>query len=121
MNRHLTSGDDLAALARERGLDTAAQEQLWVAALDNANNLRSFEIVGMGGFGEMAVSIPAILRAVIVAGADRFCLVHNHPGGSLDPSEPDKETDAAIIAAAQHVHLLHTGHMIVAGEAWQWM
>jgi DNA repair protein RadC len=43
-------------------------------------------------------------------------LVHNHPSGNVEPSEPDKIITKNIVSAAKLLEITILDHLIVAGE-----
>lgn len=111
----------LIDLLRAQGLDTADQEQVWLICMDVANNLRGMEMVALGSANDCIVPIPTILRKVILSGGERFVLAHNHTTGDPTPSEQDRALDRDVTMAASYIGLHHTGHLIMAGDTWQWL
>lgn len=104
---------DIAQLFHDEGMTGQAQECLWVVALDNANRIRSIVEVARGGYHDLAVSIPSIISAVLLAATDRFVVVHNHPSGDCTPSSKDVKLTLDIARAAGVMKMEFEDHLIV--------
>jgi DNA repair protein RadC len=89
-------------------------EQVWVLAFDSSNNLRKVRRVAQGAYGSVDVSIAAVMSAVHLAACDRFWLVHNHPGGSEEPSPADIDLTQKVMNAANTNGLRMEDHIILA-------
>jgi DNA repair protein RadC len=48
-----------------------------------------------------------------------FGLAHNHPAGSLEPSQSDLEATAQLVRAAETVGLRLLDHLIITDAAWR--
>src|SRR5258706_501827 len=70
---------------------------------------------GGGGGGGPRTPPRAILRPAIAHLALGFILVHNHPSGSLAPSDEDVAFTRAIHRAAETIGIELYDHLIVAG------
>lgn len=55
--------------------------------------------IGMGGPTSSVADMGAIRAGVDAFGADKIYLVHNHPSGNLNPSEPDRRLVRALETA----------------------
>jgi DNA repair protein RadC len=97
---------DVAALVREFGLHTKAQEEIWVVSIDGDLNVRAVVPVARGGFHETYLRPATVMSAVLLTASDRFVLVHNHPSGILVPSAQDKSLTAGLLEAAKVLHLI---------------
>lgn len=105
---------NLRSLLLEWGMTLGIQESLWVISYDGVRNLRQVNQVAVGTYHNVVVSIPAILSAVLLAGTDRFIVVHNHPNGVVTPTELDVQLTDKIYRAAAQVGLYFEDHIIVA-------
>jgi len=108
----------VAKLVEDLGLSHAAQEEIWVVTLDGDRNIRAVVPVAKGGYHEVFASVPAILSAVLLTGTDRFVLVHNHPSGNLEPTEPDKRLTKGLVEAIHKLDMLFDDHLIVGPTGW---
>ncbi len=111
----MRSPDDVARVVRGHLADRA-QEVLLVVLVDSDDRLLGVVEVAVGDIDEVSVDSRLVLGAALVAAADRFWLVHNHPRASPMPSPADRETTTDIRAAAPLVGLTFLGHLVV-GES----
>lgn len=81
------------------------QEVVAVVALDTHLRPIGASIVTVGTTDEAPVDIPAVLRFVLLTGAPRFVIGHNHPSGSTTPSKADIASMQRVRTAAQTVGL----------------
>lgn len=101
------------------GLTTDAQETFWVISYDGNRNMRTITPIAKGTYHEVTVSIPAVLMAVLLSGADRFMVAHNHPNGDVQPTELDIGLTKQIMNASATVGLYFEDHVIVGPpDAW---
>jgi DNA repair protein RadC len=91
-----------------------SQEQVWVLAFDSSNHLRKVTRVAQGSYGSVEVPIAAVMSAVNIVRCDRFWLVHNHPGGSEQPSPADIDLTTKVMNAANICGLRFEDHIILA-------
>lgn len=76
-------------------------------------------LVGTGGPTDCSLSVPRILRAVLLVGAPSFILIHNHPSGDPTLSPQDLRTAAGLSRAAEIVDLKMLDSVVVAADgAW---
>ena len=69
-----------------RGLD---REALGILALDTQNAPIAWQLASMGNLNVTRTHPREIFKLLILVGAAGFVLVHNHPSGSLEPSDED--------------------------------
>lgn len=99
---------------RRQRMYSPAQETVWVLAYDVQGNLRKVSRVAQGSYDAVDVPIPAIITAVATAAADRFWLVHNHPGGNPTPSPADIDLTEKVLNAANVCGMRMEDHLIIA-------
>ena len=63
------------------------KEHFWVLALSEENKILSLELVALGCNNRVQTSAGDILAIPLQKQAQGVILVHNHPSGSLQPSE----------------------------------
>jgi DNA repair protein RadC len=95
------------------GLSNAAQEEVWVIAIDGSRNVRHVIQVAKGGYHDCDVAIPAIFSAVLLAGTDRFAIAHNHPSGELNPTNQDFDLTWRVSDAADVLDMIFEDHLIM--------
>jgi DNA repair protein RadC len=93
-----------------------SNEVFEVAYLDSACRLvrDGVETLEEGTIDRAAVYPRRVVEAALRRGAAAIVLAHNHPNGSVTPSQHDKVLTRAIVLAADTVHLRVVDHFIVA-------
>ena len=64
-------------------------EQVGMLCLDHTNRIINYSTIAIGNTENVAVSIPQIIRIVLLSNADKIIIAHNHPSGSLDITSHD--------------------------------
>lgn len=93
-------------------------ERFEVAFLNSQNVLIRTETMSTGTIDEAAVYPREILKAVIKYNAKSVILAHNHPGGSLKPSNADTHLTAKISEALKPINVKVFDHIIVGGNGY---
>jgi len=106
--------ENVGALLERWRMYDSSQEQVWVLAFDTQGSLRKVSRVAQGSYDKVDVPIAAVMSAAHLAAADRFWLVHNHPGGSAIPSLADIDLTQKVMAAANISGLRMEDHVILA-------
>lgn len=91
-------------------------EKFGMLCLDNQNNLIGVHIIGEGTVNEAAVYVREVAMRALLNNAAQVIIFHNHPAGSLTPSNPDKAVTNKIktgletlgIKLIDHIILTHT-------------
>lgn len=88
-------------------------EEFWVLFLNNSNKVVHRKMISSGGQTGTVVDIRLILKTAFEFGAVAMILAHNHPSGSLRPSQADKTTTINIAEAGKTVTIKVLDHLIV--------
>jgi DNA repair protein RadC len=89
------------------------REELWLLALDSRAGLLAARQVAAGAANALTVRTRDILRLALEEGAVSIVLVHNHPSGSLTPSEEDCHFTRVLQSACNVVGIPLADHLIV--------
>jgi DNA repair protein RadC len=108
----VTRPRDAWKLTRE--LSHAKKEHLVGLYLDAQNGLIQRETISVGSLNTTRTHPREILYPAIVHLSLGFILVHNHPSGSLDPSDEDVDFTRAVHRAGETVGIELYDHLIVA-------
>ncbi|MFV0622645.1 RadC family protein [Sphingomonas sp. ac-8] len=95
-------------------LSAARIEQFRVLYLDYRSMLLEDRVIGIGDVSAVTVSIREALHRALDLGAVSVLLVHNHPGGSLKPSNHDIEFTRRFVQGARALDVRVLDHVIVA-------
>jgi DNA repair protein RadC len=90
----------------------------FVAALflDNGNHAIETEIIAEGTVNQCALYPRIIIEKALRYGATSIILAHNHPGGSLTPSEADWLITERIHSAGKLLEIPLLDHIIISSE-----
>lgn len=89
------------------------QEFFYVLFLNRRNKITGYYMASMGGITGTAVDPRLILRAALLHDCTSIILCHNHPSGSLQPSNADKELTNKIKHAASYCDIGVLDHVIL--------
>ena len=89
-------------------------EEFWVLYLNNSNKVLSKSQLGKGGITGTLVDVRLVFKAALELGATGLILCHNHPSGTLIPSEADKQITKKLNAAGQNLDINVMDHIIIA-------
>lgn len=91
-------------------------EESWVLYLNRKSRLIGKELSGSGSMEKTVIDTQKILRHAIEKQARHVIMVHNHPGGSPEPSEADIRQTEILRKALSAVDITLLDHVIVAGD-----
>jgi DNA repair protein RadC len=93
-------------------------ETLRVLFLNRGNHLIGDEILASGTLSTMTAYPRNIFKRAFELSASSILLVHNHPGGSVQPSPCDIKFTANLVALGRPLEIEIKDHIIVAGIKW---
>ena len=91
-------------------------EEFWILLLNQANRMIGREKVSAGGLTSTVVDARVIFKKALEYNAASLILCHNHPSGSLRPSQPDLDLTQRLSKAGLQLDILVQDHLIV-GES----
>ena len=95
-------------------------EQVWCVLVNGRNALLGAVRIAEGGLHGCAMTPGDVLRPVLLRGAPRFFLFHNHPSGDPTPSVADFSTTKAVDKACEVVGVSLVDHVVVCPESGRW-
>jgi DNA repair protein RadC len=113
--RAVTSPEDVAAFLKEQ-IGSRPREVFTAIFLDHRNHLLAFEHLQEGTVDHTAVYPREIMKRALELNATGLILAHNHPAGSLEPSEGDKQLTRQIVTASRAMGITVHDHLILASE-----
>ena len=75
----------------------------------------AFNLIAVGDLNQTMVPIQNIFKAAIMTNAAALIGLHNHPSGSLTPSQADLSVTKRMVEAGRLIGIPVTDHIIVAG------
>ena len=91
-------------------------EEFYILLLDRANRVMARYLVSQGGLAGTVVDAKVIFAAAIKGRASSVILSHNHPSGSLRPSQADIDLTAKLREAGKILEILILDHLILSPE-----
>ena len=88
-------------------------EEFWVLYLNNSNKVLFKSQQGKGGITGTMVDVRLVFKAALELGATALILCHNHPSGTLIPSDADKQITRKLKAAGQNMDINVLDHLII--------
>ena len=102
-----------AAAALSHELMWQMQERFAVVLLDVKNRLMGTQVITIGTATETLAPPREIFREVLRQGATRLIIAHNHPSGSIDPSQEDIDLTRQLLMGAQYLNIPLLDHLIL--------
>ena len=93
-------------------------EEFWILYLNNSNKIIQKFQLSKGGITGTLVDIRLVLGKALELNATGLILVHNHPSGTLKPSEADKQITKKLKTAAESMDIKVLDHVIVTEKAY---
>ena len=106
------SAADLA-FAQWNKNNIALQETFKIMLLNNANKVKGIYEVSKGGITGTLVDVRILFAVVLKSLTTALILLHNHPSGTLRPSEADKSLTRKIKNAASFFDVKILDHIIL--------
>jgi DNA repair protein RadC len=88
-------------------------EEFWIVYLNNSNKVISKIQLSKGGITGTVVDVRLVFKMALEVGATSLVMCHNHPSGSLQPSEADKQITQKIKRAGESLEIFILDHLIV--------
>ena len=93
-------------------------EEFWIVYLNNSNKVIQKNQLSKGGITGTMVDVRLVLKTALEVGATGIILAHNHPSGTLKPSEADKQLTTKLSVAAKSLDIKVLDHLIITEKAY---
>ncbi|WOD44459.1 RadC family protein [Hwangdonia lutea] len=93
-------------------------EEFWIIYLNNSNKVIQKNQLSKGGITGTLVDVRLVLKNALQVGATGLILAHNHPSGTLKPSEADKQITNKLKVAAESLDIKVLDHLIITEKAY---
>lgn len=93
-------------------------EEFWILYLNNSNKVLHKSQLSKGGITGTLVDVRLVLKNALEVGATALILCHNHPSGTLKPSQADRDITQKLKAAAESLDIKVLDHLIVTEKAY---
>ena len=88
-------------------------EEFWIIYLNNSNKVISKSQLSKGGITGTLVDVRLVFKTALEMGATALILCHNHPSGTLVPSDADKQITRKLKLAGESLEIKVLDHLIV--------
>jgi DNA repair protein RadC len=105
--------DAIAPLISDLG-----HEEFWILNLNRANCIMGRERISSGGMTGTVVDPKIVFQRALENQACAIILCHNHPSGSLFPSQADLNLTKKLVKAGQVLDITVLDHLIIAGSSY---
>jgi DNA repair protein RadC len=95
-----------------------SHEEFWILLLNRANRIIGREQISSGGMTGTVVDAKIVFRKAIEGQACAIILCHNHPSGSLYPSQADIRLTKKLAKAGEALDITVLDHLIIAATGY---
>lgn len=88
-------------------------EEFWIVYLNNSNKVLQTSQLSKGGITGTLVDVRLVMKEALEVGAIGLILAHNHPSGTLKPSNADKQITQKLKTAASALDIKVLDHLII--------
>ena len=88
-------------------------EEFWIIYMNNSNKVISKSQLSKGGITGTLVDVRIVFKTALEMGATALILCHNHPSGTLVPSEADKQITRKLKLAGESLEIKVLDHLII--------
>ena len=88
-------------------------EEFWIMLLDRGNKIQDSFRISQGGISGTVIDVRIILKPAIEKQSSSIILCHNHPSGTLQPSQADRQITSKIKDAAKLMDISVLDHVII--------
>ena len=93
-------------------------EEFWIIYLNNSNRVIQKQQLSKGGIAGTLVDVRLVLKTALEVGATGLILAHNHPSGTLIPSNADKQITQKLKDASLSLDIKVLDHLIITEKAY---
>ena len=88
-------------------------EEFWIIYMNNSNKVISKSQLSKGGITGTLVDVRIVFKTALEMGATALILCHNHPSGTLIPSDADRQITKKLKLAGDSLEIKVLDHLIV--------
>jgi DNA repair protein RadC len=93
-------------------------EEFWIVYVNNSNKVLQTSQLSRGGITGTLVDVRLVFKNALQIGAVAIILAHNHPSGTLKPSQADITLTKKLIAAGESLDIKVLDHLIITEKAY---
>ena len=116
--KRVQNSNDIAEVMRtilsKESLFDQQKEHFWVLGTNVKNVIQYIELVSVGSLTSSIVHPRETFRFAILKGVASIFIVHNHPGGDVEPSREDMLITDRLAKAGDTIGIKLLDHIIIA-------
>ena len=93
-------------------------EEFWILYLNNSNKIMKSVQLSKGGITGTVVDVRLAFKEALQLGAVGIILAHNHPSGTLKPSQADIQLTKKLKTAGDSLDIKVLDHLIITEKAY---
>ncbi|HLW33192.1 MAG TPA: DNA repair protein RadC [Aequorivita sp.] len=93
-------------------------EEFWIVYLNNSNRIIKGGQLSKGGITGTIVDVRLVFKEALQLGAVGVILAHNHPSGTLKPSQADIQLTKKLKTAGESLDIKVLDHLIITEKAY---
>ena len=93
-------------------------EEFWLVLMNQNHRLIKKMKIARGGISEVSVDVRIIIKEAVLCNATILAVCHNHPSGSLKPSNMDNDLTYSIKEACRLMRIRFLDHVIITDGAY---
>lgn len=113
----ITSSKSVFELMQPK-LGELQHEEFWVLFLNNSNKVIQQQQLSKGGITGTLVDVRLVMKKALEISATSIILCHNHPSGTLNISDADKQITEKIKKAGMSLDIKLLDHVIITEKAY---
>ena len=95
-----------------------AHEEFWIIYLNNSNKVLNTQQLSKGGLTGTLVDVRLVMKTALQLSATGLILAHNHPSGTLKPSNADRDLTKKLQVASESLDIKILDHLIITQHAY---
>ncbi len=93
-------------------------EEFWMIGVDSNRQVFHKKCLTKGTINEVSAYPRLVVQEILKYNVQNVIFTHNHPGGSVYPSEADYVSTEALLTALDAIHVNLIDHIIVSGNSY---
>ena len=111
-------GVEEAAEVAKKIIGARPQEHGLVLGLNSKSEIIFADIVSKGSISSAFLSPDMVFRSAIIHGCAAIIIAHNHPSGSITPSDADRDTTRTLRSAGEILKINVLDSLIVSPDSY---
>lgn len=94
------------------------REYMYALYLNNSNKIVGYQLMSIGGLTATVVDIRILLQGALLTSSTAIILCHNHPSGTLKPSQADNQITQKVKKASEFMDIKLLDHLILTEKSY---